>query len=417
MDEAGYADFARRLWATGLVADPWVDGAPRFRQEPLVVPAARGRALCAAAEAVALAYDEVNQLCVDDPSLLASYFHLTPWQRAMWAASGGAWHCVARADVFVTAEGPRVCELNSDTPTGQVEATVLASLTRPADVSLRDPNEALLDRFVDAVAREAREVRAGAPGDPWRVGVVYPTDLSEDLGLVALYRARFEARGWRVALGAPRDVTAGDDDGVRVAGEPCDVVLRHYKTDAWGERAAPWRTVPPPPDAGPMVEPLTALLRAVVRGRCAVVNPFGAVLTQNKRAMALMWEARDRLSPEARGAVERYVPFTARLEELGDALDAKDDWVLKPDYGCEGEGVVIGRDVTAAAWREALADARPGCWVAQRYFEAERDGDGRCVNHGVYVVAGRACGMYGRVHAGATDRRALSAGVWLEDDG
>ena len=47
--------------------------------------------------------------------------------------------------------------------------------------------------------------------------------------------------------------------------------------------------------------------------------------------------------------------------------------------------------------------------MAQRYFAAETDARGEAVNYGVFLVAGRAAGLYARVQAGATDARARSA--------
>jgi hypothetical protein len=93
----------------------------------------------------------------------------------------------------------------------------------------------------------------------------------------------------------------------------------------------------------------------------------------------------------------------------------RSEWVLKSDYGAEGDEVIIGPYVTDELWKESIAHARPGRWVAQRYFEAEAiDDGGRTVNHGVFLVAGEACGLYARVQAGATNEHALSAPVLVE---
>ena len=98
------------------------------------------------------------------------------------------------------------------------------------------------------------------------------------------------------------------------------------------------------------------------------------------------------------------MPYTVRLESLPPStLAARTEWVLKSDYGCEGAEVVIGADVSATAWDDALAHARRGRWIAQRYFAARRDDDGRCANVGVYVVGGEASGFFSRLHRGATD--------------
>jgi glutathione synthase/RimK-type ligase-like ATP-grasp enzyme len=88
--------------------------------------------------------------------------------------------------------------------------------------------------------------------------------------------------------------------------------------------------------------------------------------------------------------------------------------VLKSDYGCEGAEVVIGADVDDASWADALVHARRGRWIAQRYFAARRDGDGRCANVGVYVVGGEASGFFSRVHRGATDYHATTVATLIE---
>jgi hypothetical protein len=258
----------------------------------------------------------------------------------------------------------------------------------------------------------ARRLLVPAP-EHLTVGLVYPTEMPEDLALVRLYRQWFEARGWRVVLGSPFNLATGADGRVLLLGEPCDVLLRHYKTDWWGERMPVWDDEDPPEDLTPLSGPLAAVLQASLEGRCVVVNPFGAVLLQNKRAMAFMWEHLERFTPRAREAIRAFIPRTVRMETLPvEVLAAeKDDWVLKSDYGAEGDEVIVGRLAPKAEWNAALVHAVPGRWVAQRYFEAELTAAGEAVNHGVYVIAGEASGLYARVQRGATDTRALSAPV------
>src|SRR5204862_6321093 len=114
--------------------------------------------------------------------------------------------------------------------------------------------------------------------------------------------------------------------------------------------------------------PLGLVVDAGLGGRCAGMNPFGPGVLQNKRTMALLWDANERFSPEAQAAIRRFVPYTTRLEALPPlALAARADWVLKSDYGCEGTEVVIGADVDDLVWADALQHARRGRWVAQRY--------------------------------------------------
>jgi glutathionylspermidine synthase len=411
--DAAYLALASELVRTGVLSDPWLDGKPRFRAEPLVLSRARAGELAAAAEAVCALHDQVARLCAADPSLLDRFFALTPFQRLMWASSAPAWHGLARADVFVTADGIRVCELNSDTPSGEAEAVLLNQAAHARHPRLVDPNTGFADRLGRLV--EAMGASVGARG-PLTVGILYPTELVEDLSMIVLYQRWLEERGHRVVLGSPFNLT-------RVAGRaalfdvPCDVFLRHYKTDWWSEREPVWLDCEAIPDAEPLARQLGVLLDGLAEGTCAVVNPFGAVVTQNKRAMALMWEAMDRFPVAAQEAIRRYVPFTARLEAVPPSLLAdRRAWVLKSDYGCEGAEVVMGCDVSDEEWRSCLRLAAPRRFVVQRRFEPLAESDGEAINYGVYCIAGRAAGFFSRVDRGATDYHARTAPTLLEED-
>jgi glutathionylspermidine synthase len=410
-----YDAFARRIVASGVLSDPWIDGSPRFCSEPVVLSASTARELYRASEEVAAVYNEMCLIVADEPRLLDDFFMMTPFQKAMWTASQPHWHGLARADVFITDEGLAFTEINCDTPTGEAEAVILGALAseEAAARGLADPNRGLEGRFVELV--ETLIARDLEPDAPAAIGLVYPTEFTEDLSLVRLYKKWFEARGRNVVLGSPYNL-ACDERSTLLFDTPVGVVLRHYKTDWWGERASVWDddTVA---DPEPLVAPLQSLLTGMAAGRSTVVNPFGAVLPQNKRAMAFFWEQLHRFSPRAQEIIQRYIPVTARLETMHEEQLAvqREDWVLKSDYGAEGDEVIVGRHVTDEIWKASLAHARPGRWVAQRFFQAKTlDERGSIVNHGVFLIAGEACGLYARVQAGPTDERALSAPVLVE---
>ncbi len=331
----------------------------------------------------------------------------------MWQASQPFWHGIARADVFVTREGElAVCELNSDTPTGEAEAVLLNPLVQPSWPGTVDPNGELGERLCQMVEALASQLLVPVP-ETLSVGIIYPTEIPEDLALVRLYRTWFEERGWPVALGSPFNLSTGPDGRVYLFDKPCDVLLRHYKTDWWGERLPVWDDEDPAEDPAPLSEPLSRVMQACLEGRCVVVNPFGAVLTQNKRAMAFMWEQHARFSPRARSTIRAFIPYTVRMESLPveELAASREQWVLKSDYGAEGDEVLVGRHTPQSEWNAALVHAAPGRWVAQRYFAAEETAGGESVNHGVYVIAGEAAGLYARVQRGTTDTQALSAPV------
>jgi glutathionylspermidine synthase len=398
-----YADFAARLLATGIISDPWLDGAPRFEEEPVVLTVDQADALAAAAEDVAAAIDALCRLVAAEPALL-DRLGLTPVQRLLWHASAPSWHALARVDAFFTDDGVAICEVNCDTPSGEAEAVLLGQLAARPDRD--DPSRALLPRLaalVDALAGRARP----------SVGILYPTEITEDLSMVRLYAELFAARGSAVALGSPYNLGRAADGRLTVLGTPVDVIVRHYKTDWLGEREPVWLDEEPPPDAAPLSGPVALLAGAVLDGKLAMVNPLGAVVPQNKRALALLWELIDRLPTDAALAVRRHVPFTARLETVEVAALDRADWVLKSDYGCEGDEVIVGAEVDDATWAEALAQARPQRFVLQRRFDP-RPGRARVVNHGVYLVGGRASGILTRLSDGPTDVSARTVATLVE---
>jgi hypothetical protein len=127
--------------------------------------------------------------------------------------------------------------------------------------------------------------------------------------------------------------------------------------------------------------------------------------------MAFMWEQIHRFSQRSQEIIRRFIPVTSRLETLHteQLFAEREDWVMKSDYGAEGDEVILGRAVTDEVWRASIAHARTGRWIAQRYFAAQLTARGETINHGVYLVAGQAAGIYARIQTGPTDDHAVSA--------
>ncbi len=227
--ERAYAAFAESLVATGILTDPWVDGTPRFRAQPVVLDGATTAALARIGREVTALYQEAVALCQDDPDLLDDFYRLSPAQKAMFLANGPTWHGIARADVFRVSDGWAVAELNCDTPTGEPEAVVLGELAREAHPDLVDPNVDL-ERHVTAMLDHVTRTLTGGP--PSTIGLVYPTEFSEDLSLVRLYKRWFERAGWRTVLGSPYNLGRCPKSGrATLFGEPVEAVVHHYKTD------------------------------------------------------------------------------------------------------------------------------------------------------------------------------------------
>lgn len=407
--------FEQRLQANGLLDDPYLFGESRVDESPVVLSRSEASAYLEVGERIAEAYDELARVVHADPDLADSFFALTPCQRLLWLASCPLWHGYARVDVFETDQGLKITELNSDTPTGHAEAAVLGAVAKEAHPAWIDPNEGLGAAIVTLLRSFARTVK-DAPKN-FTIGLVYPTDLTEDLPLVRLVSQWFARAGHKVVTGSPYNIARGPNGGITLFGERVHVILRHYKTDWWTERTPVWSDAEPFDDALPLAGPLERLVSALLAEEVALVNPFGAVLTQNKRSLAFFWEHFDRFSPATRKTIEAHVPYTVRLESLplAQVVNERERWVMKSDYGCEGDEVIVGKDVTVEEWREALLLAMEGRWVVQERFTPRTSETGHATNMGVFVVGGQAAGLYARTEAGPTSVLAKSRAVLIEE--
>jgi glutathionylspermidine synthase len=408
-----YAAFARAVYETGVISDPWLDGTERFGLHGIVLTKAQARSLMEAAERVAYLHQELVEILLENPRLLTEFYHLTPCQQLMWETSGGLWHGMARADLFFCEDGRIVCcELNSDTPSGQPEAVLLNQMLHASHgTNAIDPNAHLRERFKSVLA-ESHAKRTDRPLKT--VGIIYPTELSEDLAMITLFARWLEEAGWHVVTGSPFNLRR-TKRGIEVLGVAVDLIVRHYKTDWWGERLPVWADAPPYPDPLPLNAPLTALLGAEMAGEVTVVNPFGSVVTQNKLSLAFFWEEQERFSTRARAWIRRYIPETRCLSGLSreQLLDEREEWVLKSDYGCEGQETVCGAFTSEEVWNKTIEQALAPRFVAQRFFRVKGDEKGRLANFGVYVLGGSACGFFTRLSHQSTGYTALTVPTFV----
>lgn len=419
-----YDHFVRQLYRTGILSDPWIEGKRRFGLTPLRLESERLAEMYLVAERIAAVIEEMAGLIWQESDLLDRYFQLTPWQKMMWLASGGRWHGIARIDLFSCTDGRwQVCEVNSDTPSGEAEAIILNRIvgeeSGPTLPEMIDPNAGFAERFRRMLLASTEAAIGAREGLP-RIGLLYPTDQTEDLSLIALYRGWIESWGGEVVLGSPFNLGlqgAGREALVTLTGSPVDLLLRHYKTDWWGEREEIWQDQPTWPDPDPLERELSILLAAEHEGRVAVVNPFGSVVTQNKLSLAFMWDYRARFSAAAREWIENYIPETRRMVDIEPARLRREEWVLKSVYGCEGDSVIVGPFVSEEVWQRSLDKLIPRHWIAQRYFEvapfsaevaAEPEYGGWRPNYGIFVIAAEAAGIYTRLARQATDYTAVT---------
>ncbi|HEX4945460.1 MAG TPA: glutathionylspermidine synthase family protein [Blastocatellia bacterium] len=411
-----YGKFARLLYATCIISDPWIAGKERFRLNGVVLTAEQAQQLSQAAERIGYLYHELTEVVLAHPELLDEFYALTPYQKAMWLESEGRWHGIARVDLFLCTDGTiKSCEMNSDTPSGEAEAVLLNELLHPYHPNTINPNVDLPERFWQMLVTSDRATGRRSDGAiPTSVAIIYPTDLPEDLSMIALYRQWLEARGCSVVIGSPYNLNRDAEGNVTVLGKPVDLIIRHYKTDWWGEREVIWSNQQPFLDAEPLERELLLLLAAEYERKVTVVNPFGSVVTQNKLSLALMWERQELFSPQAQEWIRAYIPETRRLATLDLAQLKREEWVLKSAYGCEGDSVLVGPFVKPNDWQLALTTAISNHWVAQRFFAVAPLEDGLLPNLGVYLIAGQAAGFYTRLAPKSTDYTSVTTPTFVQ---
>lgn len=121
------------------------------------------------------------------------------------------------------------------------------------------------------------------------------------------------------------------------------------------------------------------VVRAVRDGAVCMVNPFRCKILYKKASLAVLSDERNRhlFSADEQAAVSAHIPWTRWMSERKSefqgrpidlapwVLENKDRLVLKPndDYG--GKGIVLGWEVNAEQWAEAVQTALGTPYIVQ----------------------------------------------------
>jgi glutathionylspermidine synthase len=308
---------------------------------------------------------------------------------AAGAKKGAAGPRVARFDFHHTDEGWRVSEVNSDVPGGYIEAAGFAATMAahaPDATPCGDPAAALVEALRSTQAPGAR------------IGLVHATAYTDDRQVMVFLARRLAAAGLATELLAPDALRWRGGRAETLDGRRLDALFRFYPAE--------WL---------PLLGFFSGWKNFVRPGLTPQCNPVSALVTQSKRfplacrRLGLRLPTWDALVPETRDP--REVP--ARED---------DAWVFKPALGRVGDGIAIAGATDARELAKFRRAARRHArhWAAQRRFEAVpwRGADGPvfpCL--GVYVVDGRAAGVYGRVAARPIiDARSQDVAVLIEQD-
>jgi glutathionylspermidine synthase len=276
----------------------------------------------------------------------------------------------ARFDFHPTLDGDlAITEGNLDVASGWNEASAVTRIFAEHDwpaVPAGDPAAALAESL-------EKRLFPGAS-----VGVMHLTRYTDDHQVARFLARAFERRGLVAVPFDPTQLRACGRQAGALVGDhvrPLDAVFRFFPAE--------WACRLPSPGAW---------LDVVARSRTLWLNPMATVLTQSKRFPLTWRRLRAELPTWSRLLPATHDPMFSRSHGR----------VLKPALGHEGydvtiDGVTDGRSLRNRWWKARL---QPGRWAAQQKFRPrplETPHGPRFPCLGVYVVDGRAAGMYGRL--------------------
>jgi uncharacterized circularly permuted ATP-grasp superfamily protein len=290
----------------------------------------------------------------------------TPPAEARWVAPdpGPPDVVLSRLDAFVTPEGPRFIEINSDAPAGFGYSDRMAGLFRELPV-FRDFAGRVPVAYVASdqglMRAVIRQWRPSPAASRPRIAIVDWADVKTRPDQEIL-REAFVARGFDCVLADPREVDVAGGR-LHAAGAPVDLVYR---------RAVLSELVGREPE-------VAVFLDAYRQGLCPMVNSFRCRLSEDKAFFAILTDETfaHLMSDEEKALISRVLPWTRRVAERNTVKDGREidlvpfiveereRLVLKPAHAYGGRSVFVGSETTPADWDAAVQSALDAPWVVQ----------------------------------------------------
>ena len=389
VDAKAFAAIRRRTIFECCKWDPQVEDVSVLADTPLLLHRSAWRELTSLAEALdreTLAAEAELRQHADLHQLLALPGRLVASLAGCEEASN--WPRVNRYDFHFTEAGWRISEVNSDVPGGFIESAGFTSLVAGAVPHFEpcgDPAAALIDALRSLIHDE---------GDP--IGMIHATAYSDDRQVMVYLSRRFAQLGLRTILAAP-DHLQWRARTAHVGRERLSAIVRFFPAE--------WL---------PNLPSRSQWQRLTCGSLTPILNPATALLTQSKR-FPLAWH-------RLRTPMDTWRSLLPETRELTwrDRRRLDPQWVYKPALGRVGDGVGIAGATSDRSWRDIRRGTRwhPRHWIAQRRFDAvpiaTPHGE-RYPSLGVFVIGGRACGVYGRMSPRPLiDHRAMDIAVLVE---
>ena len=318
----------------------------------------------------------------------------------------------ARIDVFITKNGLRMVESNTEIPGGNEESYFLEGqyldIFRPQGLE-RVPR---MEIVYDTLMRYYR-IQAKAKGMPLKEKpTVYlaqrQSEIERILGEYNILIDFIKERGHSSGVLDPNRITIEDGAARTPDGERIDLIYRRFTCDELPEIA----------------EHKWQLALDWDRAEVAVVNPFCTKRVDSKNIMLLFKdESYDDVFPEhlaeELAIVREVIPLTRKIKERitlsdGREVDARShltehrkEFVIKHANAYSSAAVFIGEDIPPEEWKDVVEESLEGDWIVQELIdlptiELEYWEDGRlrkadCIfNVNPYIYDGRLGGFLNR---------------------
>lgn len=314
------------------------------------------------------AFDKAYHAALENASIRAQ-FGLLDWEDALVRYDPGfrAPSPTSRVDTFfVTGRGGlRLTEYNAETPASPAYNDVLSDVVYGLPVMrefLRkfEVRPLLSRHSVMHVLVDAFEQWAGRREAP-RIAILDWREVPSYSEFV-LFAEYFRSQGLECIMADPREVEYRD--GRLMAGDFHITLI--YKRVLISELV----------ERGGLDHPV---VKAVLDGAVCMVNPFRCKILHKKASLAVLSDERNAglFSAEEREAIEAHIPWTCRVEErvslfhgqpidlLPYVMEHREKFVLKPNDEYGGKGIVLGWEVDAGTWMQALQTGLSEPYVVQ----------------------------------------------------
>ncbi len=318
------------------------------------------------------AFDRVYQAALVD-AVLRQQFGLVDWEEALIERDPGFPDAspTSRIDAFYLPEQDvmHLTEYNAETPAGAAygdaltEAFFALPVMRPFlrrfDVRPLPSRQGVLHALLGAYAAWG--------GDQHKTPRIAILDWREvpTYNEFVLWVDFFRARGLEARIVDPRNTEFHAGRGGRLVadGEPIDLIYKRVLISELVERGGPNHPV----------------IRAVQSGAVCMVNPFRCKVLHKKASLAVLSDERNAgLFPADEGqAIDAHIPWTRVVAErktrhedrtvdlVPFIIDQRERLVLKPNDAYGGAGIVLGWEVDAARWEQAVRVALTEPFVVQ----------------------------------------------------